>query len=322
MTPAWIRAGASALTALMAACNEPAPRDVEVVQARGGLADTAASLTLRVLALRDAPVGGLAVLVSDSSGGTARHVLIDGGESDDEVAVALRRHGVREVALVVLTHAHTDHFGGLARVVRELPVDGFAYNGDSRNLDRYRRLLSTVERSRARAIIVSDSVRRVTVVTGSDTLVVTLIPPPPPGAVDRGDPINNRSVAVHLRYGAFTALVPGDAEHAAQRWWRQRFRSLLDVDVLVASHHGANDANSSRRRPDWYNTVTPRALLVAANGRQHPHRPVLEHAARLGIATYCTSSHGSIAVRVSRGVWTVLTERPAPCAPGTESPAP
>jgi competence protein ComEC len=320
---AWMRAGASAFIILMAACHGPAPRGLAAVPARGGLEEATAPLTLRVLALRDAPVGGLAVLVSASDGPTAKHVLIDGGESDDEVVLALRRLGVRDVSLVVLTHAHTDHFGGLDRVVRELPVDAFAYNGDSRNLERYRRLLSTVERRRARPIIVSDSLRRVTVVAGPDTLLVTLIPPPPWGAVDRGDPINNRSVAVHLRYGAFTALVPGDAEHAAQRWWRQRFRSLLDVDVLVASHHGANDANSSRRRPDWYNTVTPRALLVGANGRQHPHRPVLEYATRLGIATYCTSSHGAIAVRVTRrGAWTVHTERPAPCAPGTESAAP
>jgi beta-lactamase superfamily II metal-dependent hydrolase len=323
MTPAWIRVGTSALVALIAACGEPAPREVEVVQAHGALADTTASLTLRVLDLREAPVGGLAVVLSDSSGATARHVLVDGGESDNEVVRALRRYGVRDLSLVVLTHAHTDHFGGLASVVRELAVGAFAYNGDARNLARYRELLSAVERSGARPIIVSDSLRRATIVTATDTLVVTLIPPPPWDAVDRGDPINNRSVAVHLRYGAFTALVPGDAEHAAQRWWRQRFRSLLDVDVLVASHHGANDANSSRRRPDWYKTVTPRALLIGANGRQHPHRPVLEYAARLGIATYCTSSHGSIAVRATRaGAWTVRTERPAPCAPGRESTAP
>ncbi|HJU66054.1 MAG TPA: MBL fold metallo-hydrolase [Gemmatimonadaceae bacterium] len=306
------------------ACAEPARRDVEVVQqARGALADTAASLTIRLLDLSTSKVGGLAVLVSDSSDGSAKHLLIDGGDVGARVARTLARFQVGDLSLVVLTHAHDDHYGGLDAVMRTFRVAAFAYNGDPRNLVSYRRLLSTVERSATRPIIVRDSLRRVQVVTAGDTLWVTLLPPAPRSAIRNGDPINNRSVGVHLRYGAFSALIPGDAEHAQQRWWRQRFRRLLDADVLVASHHGANDANSSPRRPDWYNSVTPRLLLVGANGRQHPHRQVLDYARRLGIATYCTSSHGSIAVRASRdGEWTVRTERSMPCAAGIEVPAP
>ncbi|MGH7717945.1 MAG: ComEC/Rec2 family competence protein [Gemmatimonadaceae bacterium] len=319
MTAELVRALAALAAFAGLGCNDPAPRETALGSVAPAPGD-AGSLTLRLLDVTDSEVGGLAVLVSDSSAGEVKHALIDGGERGGTALRALQRFGVASLALVVLTHAHADHFGGLATVLDALPVGAFAYNGDPRALRSYTRLLSAVEREGVRPIVVSGAPRTVAMVTGGDTLVVTLLPPPPAGAVTSGDRMNNRSVGVHLRYGRFTALVPGDAEHGQEAWWARRFGPLVDVDVLVASHHGARDANSTARRRDWYTSVTPRALLVSANGRQHPHAQVLTHAAALGLATYCTSTHGSVAVRATRaGRWSVATDRAAPCAPGRES---
>jgi competence protein ComEC len=328
MTRTSRRARAIAVLLAAAACGDPPQRAFEAHgsaelrhDSTGSSPADARSLTVRLLDVTDSRVGGQAVLISDSSSGEAKHVLVDGGEQAGTVLGALRRFGVRGLALVVLTHAHADHYGGLASVVRALPVAAFAYNGDARALRTYRRLLAAVDSAGVRPIVVARAVRTVTLVTAGDTLVIRLLPPPPPDRRMPGDPINNRSVGVLVRYGRFSALIPGDAEHAEQRSWVRRFDGELDADLLVASHHGSRDANSTVRSRHWYKTVTPRLLLISANGRQHPYLEVLDYARAQGVPIYCTADHGSIAVRAFRaGRWTVRTDRAGACTPGIERP--
>jgi competence protein ComEC len=322
---------ALAATFLATACGGERGHPETVRGDAGVLAPSAASapssLTLRVLDVSDSRVGGLAVLVTDSSDGRARHILIDGGEQRETAARALRALGVDSLALVVLTHPHTDHFNGLRSVLRRHRVAAFAWNGDARTLDSYRLLLRQVDASGARPLVVSRSDREITQVTGTDTLRITLLAPAPPlaGGARRGagesSRINNRSVGVLLRYGAFSALVPGDAEHHQLRHWTRRLGGALDVDVLVASHHGARDANSTDRNRDWYRIVTPEALLIGANGRQHPYPEVLAHARSQRIPVYCTHTHGSVAARATRdGAFVVRADRSAECTAGAELP--
>src|SRR5690606_14483909 len=56
-------------------------------------------------------------------------VLVDGGPSDAGTLAQLRRLGVERLDLVVATHPHADHVGGLTEVVRALPVGLFVDNG-------------------------------------------------------------------------------------------------------------------------------------------------------------------------------------------------
>jgi competence protein ComEC len=276
-------------------------------------------LTVTVLEL-DARVGGLAVLLSDSSGERARHVLIDGGGDERQLVAELRRFGVEELALVVLTHPHTDHYAGLAEVVRGMPVRVFAWSGDTRTLASFQRLLSAVDSSGATPMIIDSGVRRVSIVSDEDTLWVVMLPPPDQ-PLRGGDAINNRSVGVRVERAGFRMFVPGDAEHQQLGWWSERYADLLDVDILVASHHGSDDANATQRRPALYRIVTPEVLLVSANGRQHPYGNVLEFAAQSGVRLYCTHTHGMLVVRVeANGAWRVEPERDAPCTKGTTAP--
>jgi beta-lactamase superfamily II metal-dependent hydrolase len=58
---------------------------------------------------------GDAILIRSPEGKTA---LVDAGPHKELAAELLRRRGVRSLDLVVLTHHHQDHLGGMAEVVR------------------------------------------------------------------------------------------------------------------------------------------------------------------------------------------------------------
>jgi competence protein ComEC len=277
-----------------------------------------AVLLVRVLDVSDARIGGDAILITDSAGGRARHILIDASDHGRTVVAWLERFRVDTLALLVLSHPHADHYGGMADVLRRVPVRAFASAGTPRTAVTYRALLADIDRLGIAPVVVDTGVRRVVVTTAGDSLVLTLLAPPP-GCRDlsgaaAGDDVNNCSLGVRLARDAFTMFFQGDAEQAELDWWMAARGPLLGADVLKAGHHGSINAMS----PAWLDAVHPGAVAISANGRQHPFAEVLALLAARRIPAYCTADAGTITIRVPRGgPWTVTTERPGACHPRT-----
>jgi len=271
-------------------------------------------LLIRVLDVSDARVGGDAILITDAGAGRARHVLIDGGEHGATIVAGLTRLNVDTLAAVILSHPHADHYGGLGAVVTRFPVRAFVYGGTPRTAVTYRALLRAIDSLRIPVVTADTGVRRVTLVTGDDSVELRLLAPPPtcgalPGDAG-GDAVNNCSVGVRLTRGGFVMLFPGDAEQAELGWWMLTEPSLLRADVLKGGHHGSSNATSA----ELLDAVQPRAVIISANGRQHPFASVLALLAARGIPTYCTADNGTVTVRVPpHGTWTVTTEREGKC---------
>ncbi|PYP32370.1 MAG: hypothetical protein DMD49_06090 [Gemmatimonadetes bacterium] len=273
-----------------------------------------AVLLIRVLDVSDARIGGDAILITDSAGATGRHVLIDASGHGATVAAYLRRFGVDTLAAVILSHPHADHYGGLPVVLNRFPVRAFIYGGTPRTLRTYLALLDEIAARRIPVVTADTGVRTVTLVTGADTVELQLLAPPPtcrqlPRNAS-GDAINDCSVGVRLTRGAFTMLLPGDAEQAELGWWMMAHPALLRADVLKAGHHGSANATSAA----LLDVVQSKAVAISANGRQHPFAAVLRLLAARGIPTYCTADAGTITVRVLRNAtWTITTERAGTC---------
>jgi competence protein ComEC len=296
------------LAALLCAALSALPQDSSV-------------LLVRVLDVSDARIGGDAILVTDSGPHHVRHVLIDASDHGPTVVARLTAFRVDTLAAVILSHPHADHYGGLPDVLRRFPVRRFAYGGTPRTAVTYRTLLRQVAHLHVPVMTVDTGIRRLTLVTDRDTVELRLLAPPPGcralAGEAGGDDVNNCSVGVRLARDGFTMFLPGDAEQAELGWWMLTAPGLLRADVLKAGHHGSDNSTSA----DLLDVVQPRAVIISANGRQHPFADVLALLAARGIPTYCTADDGTVTVRVPAGrPWSVTTERKGKCHARIPSP--
>ena len=273
-----------------------------------------AVLLVRVLDVSDARIGGDAILITDSAGGRARHVLIDASDRGGTVIARLRQFQVDTLAAVILSHPHADHYGGMAEVLEHFPTRAFVYGGTARAARSYRALLAAIDRLGIPVVTADTGVRRLVLLTATDSVILTILAPPTSchalAAAAGGDEINNCSIGVRLERRGFTMLLPGDAEIAELEWWMVTRRALLTSNVLKASHHGSTNGTP----PEWLDAVRPGAVVISANGRQHPFAEVLVLLAARGIPSYCTADQGTITIRVPQGgAWTIVPERPGVC---------
>jgi competence protein ComEC len=243
---------------------------------------------------------GDAVLIRLPDG---RAVVYDGGRPADAMLGYLRRVGVEEVVLVIASHAHADHIGGLPGILVAYRPGFVLDNGIPHTTATYERFLAAVEASGASLL---EPTRR-TITLGDVRLHV--LPSPVRAAWGH----NDNSVGVIVEYGAFRASLTGDAEARLFAWWLETVPDLLGrVSVHKASHHGSEhgdtDAALARLRPE---------IVIASagpgNAYGHPHGAALARYAAAGAVVYRTDRNGTLVVHASAdGTHRVEAERRAP----------
>lgn len=232
-------------------------------------------------------------------------VLIDAGPNRALADSLVPQFGVGRLALVFVSHRHSDHYASIERVLRSLPVERFVGNladCPNRTTDNGIRTALTDRNIPSQSL-------------GADTLVVDgvrfIVLPPDPSDDPCPDDENNNSLLVRMEYGTFSMLFAGDADEAERDWLAGRERGLLDVNVLKAAHHGADNGTSA----DWLAAVTPQAVVISAGVVERYRHPmpaaVTAYKTATGGRVYCTNRHGTIRVYgYQDGHFTISRQRP------------
>ena len=291
------------------ALRDPPPSTVRTV--------SAPTLTIRVLQVASATGGGGdAVLVADSGGARPWYALVDAG-GDGTAAAYLAAAGVDTLDLLVLTHAHSDHYGGMDDVARRVHVRRFVTNGQVRSAVTYQEMLTRV--AAVSDTVIVPSVPWVLSLPGGGRTVI--LPPGPDHLgddTDDGTELNDGSLGVRFELGTFSYLGTGDGETAANQRFVATYPGWIDVEALKVAHHGSADATQSW----WLDAVSPGLALVSANGTTHPHGSTLSMLEAGTPDLFCTPDHGIITVRVNRqGTYAVETDHDARrrCSIGSEA---
>ncbi len=237
--------------------------------------------------------------------GPGAAVVIDAGPPGDAAGECLDRLGVRRIDLLVLTHPHDDHVGGLAGVLRGrevvAAVVGPAGAGPAVGL-----LAATGAPVRTLAVGMAGA-------TGTAGDVAWTVLSPRAGAVGSADAaVNDASLVLLLRAPDLTVLALGDAEPGAQealalRLVRQPDLLAGGLDVLKVAHHG-----SAHQSPALLAFLRPAVAVVSVgvdNDYGHPAPATLEALRATGALVRTTSGCGPLTVGRAADGGLVVTGR-------------
>ncbi|KNZ68658.1 DNA internalization-related competence protein ComEC/Rec2 [Thermincola ferriacetica] len=232
---------------------------------------------------------GDSILIQTPGG---KNLLIDAGPNSAESTVEsyLQAQGVKKLDVVVGTHPHEDHIGGLDGVIRSFDIGKIYLPKASHTTEAYASLLQSIKN---KGLKVSTAAAGVVLDLGPG-IEAKFLAPNGTGYRD----LNDYSAVIELKYGKNSFLFEGDAETVSEHQMLAAGYNL-DVDVLKVGHHGSRSSSSS----SFLRAVTPKYAVIsvgAGNSYGHPAYETVAALANAGAKIYRTDEAGTI-VAVSDG---------------------
>ncbi|MCU1226377.1 MAG: internalization-related competence protein ComEC/Rec2 [Edaphobacter sp.] len=220
------------------------------------------------------PVGG----VTESAEATSR---FDVGE--EVVSPYLWSRRIRRLDVIALSHAHSDHMGGMAAVMRNFRPREL-WVGIDPDSEAYRALLAEAGELdvMVRHLHAGDDV------AWGEAKVKVLAPEA--GYVNAGLPSNNDSLVMRVEYGRASVLLEGDAEAPSERAMLASGR-MTPVTLLKVGHHGSRTSTTA----EFFAAAAPKDALVSVgkgNTFGHPRFEVVKRMAEAQTRLYRTDEFG------------------------------
>jgi competence protein ComEC len=209
----------------------------------------------------------------------------------------------RSLDIVALTHAHSDHMGGMPAVLRNFRPRELWVAVDPNSVP-YRALLAE-----AAALGIKVRHLRAGDALAFDTVAIHVLAPTPAYA-NPGPPINNDSLVLRLQYGQSSALLEGDAEAPSEHQMVATALSgnpaaALGPDTLLkVGHHGSRTSTT----PEFLSLINPQAAVISVGAQNtfgHPRPEIIARLAaahtrlyrtdRFGLTTFLLTPDGRIA---------------------------
>ena len=276
----WMRRGAWVML-LLAALAAVTPRPVE--RPRGALLVEALDVGQGDSLLVITPDGKTLLVDGGGFGGGPQQAAPDFDIGEEVVSPALWARGIRHLDAVALSHAHSDHMGGLPAVLRNFHPDEL-WVGNNPRFGAYNALLDEAAalHVRVRSFRAGDGF------TFGAANVEVLAPfrDYQPGA----EPANNDSLVLHVAFGATSVMLEGDAEAPIEQ--AMLAETDLQSTLLKVGHHGSITST----RPEFFKRVAPEWAVISCglhNRYGHPREEVLEELQNARVKTFRTDINGA-----------------------------
>ncbi len=217
-----------------------------------------------------------------------KDVLIDGGSSSKgpEVLEYLDTLSIIHIHLMIATHVHADHIGGLVTVLESaLEVDEILINNQTYYSGIYEEFMNLTQSHNVTAA------HRGQTIVLTETANLTIFNPTQPLEFPGSGHENDNSVVAKLQAGSVSFLLTGDAEEDAEQ-------SMMDAgldlqsDVLKVGHHGSDTSTTQ----SFLDSVNPSYAIISALGGDRPDNATIDKLLAANVTAYGTYLSGTIVV--------------------------
>jgi competence protein ComEC len=158
--------------------------------------------------------------------------LVDGGPPSEQLLRYLRRRGLRQIEVAVLSHPHPDHLGGLVPILEALEVGELWVPRPPRRDERdYLRAWRLAFERGTRIRLPADLDDRIEHPLFGWTSSARAV----------SSRVNDESLVFRIEHGAHSFLFTGDVEAAAERWLAP---FVLPATVVKVPHHGSRTSST------------------------------------------------------------------------------
>lgn len=237
-----------------------------------------------------------------------RVILLDGGPVDEnfdageEIIIPyLKKNNFRKIDLIIASHPHRDHIGGLISVIRNFTTNfvcevSFPYPSTT-----YHEFLTAIQEKELKY----KTIKGPSKINIDPELEVFVLYPLKEFKFD--DP-NNNSLVIKMTYRDVSFLFTGDIEMPAEEFLVKKYNKSLKSKILKSPHHGSYNSSTH----EFLKAVSPEVVVISCgieNRFGYPHYWTLKRYEQYDIKVYRTDIHKTVKITSDGKTYTIETSR-------------
>lgn len=229
-------------------------------------------------------------------------ILIDAGpKSDsDKLIKQLKAKNIDDFEMVIATHPHEDHIGGMVKVFEEYDVKSFYMPSVTHTTKTFENMVKAVANEGIKIQQIKEGMQ---FDLGNGAKIDVYSP-----IYESYEEFNDYSPIMKLTFGDTELIFTGDAEAHAEADVVAKYPNDLKADVLKFGHHGSSTSSTD----EFLQSVSPEYGIISCgvdNKYGHPHKETLNKINKYNIKSYRTDTQGQITLTSDGKNISITTEK-------------